>query len=399
MTPPSASELIQKAGNLLLNTYAAQPVIPDRGQGCRVWDTEGKRYLDFAAGIAVASLGHAHPAVLEALREQAEKIIACPPSFVTLPKLECAELLVGNSCFDRAFFCNSGAEAIEAAIKTVRKWAYDRKGAGCHEIISFRKSFHGRTYGAASLTEKRHVQPFFGPYMPGVHFAEFNSLDSVRALVSDKTCAIFVEPVQGEGGIIPAQPAFLQGLRRICDEHGIALVFDEIQTGMGRLGALFASEAFGVEPDVAAFAKGLGSGFPIGAMLAKEKFAAAITIGTHGTTYGGNPLATAVAAAVLKELLRPGFLAQVRDTGAYLFKKLNQLKLNSAKITDVRGMGLLAGIDIAVDIKKFLRAAQGHGLLATQAGDVTVRLTPPLIVTKPEIDEAVGLIEATLNEI
>jgi predicted acetylornithine/succinylornithine family transaminase len=399
MTRPSVSELIQKSGNILLNTYAAQPVILDRGRGCHVWDTENKKYLDFAAGIAVASLGHAHPAVLEALRAQAEKIIACPPSFLTMPKLECAELLAGNSCFDRVFFCNSGTEAIEAAIKTVRKWAYDGKGADCHEIISFRKSFHGRTYGAASLTEKRHGQPFFGPYMPGVLFAEFNDIDSVRALVSDKTCAIFVEPVQGEGGIIPAQPAFLQGLRRICDERGIALVFDEIQTGMGRLGTLFAYEAFGVEPDVAALAKGLGSGFPIGAMLAKEKFSAAITVGTHGTTYGGNPLATAVASAVLKELLRPGFLAQVRDNGAYFLKKLGQLKLKSAKITEVRGMGLLAGVDIAVDIKKFLRSAQGRGLLATQAGDSTVRLTPPLIVTKAEIDEAVDLMEATLNEI
>jgi acetylornithine/N-succinyldiaminopimelate aminotransferase len=263
------------------------------------WDTDGKKYLDFAAGIAVASLGHAPKAVLKTLNEQGREDDDLPGILRDAAEARGLAPLVENSCFDQVFWCNSGTEAVEAALKLARKWAYDNKSKECNEIISFRKSFHGRTYGSASVMEKRHSQPFFAPYMPGVHFAELNDLESVKALISDKTCAIIVEPVQGEGGIKPADEGIhARPARALRQERHVALIFDEVQAGMGRIGYLFAYEYFGVEPDVGTHAKGLGSGFPVGCMMAKKKFGSAIVVGTHGTTYGGNPLATAVAATV-----------------------------------------------------------------------------------------------------
>jgi acetylornithine/N-succinyldiaminopimelate aminotransferase len=398
MTAP-AGALIEEAKQLLVTTYAVQPVVLERGDGCYVFDTAGKRYLDFAAGIAVASLGHASKVILSAITEQAEKLIVAAPSFATGPKIDCARLLVENSCFDQIFFTNSGTEAIEACIKTARKWAYDNKGQDCNEIIAFHKSFHGRSYGSASLTDKRHVQPFFAPYVPGVHFAGFNDLESVRKLVSAKTCAVFIEPVQGEGGIIAAAPEFMQGLRALCDEQRIVLVFDEVQTGMGRTGRLFGYEHMGMEPDLAALAKGIGGGFPIGAMAAKKRYAAALTAGTHGSTCAGNPLATAVAGAVIREITAPGFIDRVQKTSAHFMAQLEELRRQSNKITAIRGLGLMIGVDTAVDIKKLLRGLQDNGLLATQAGDMTLRLTPPLIVSEAQIDEAIGILEKTLQEL
>jgi len=395
----STQEILDQTKELLVNTYATQPIVLESGKGCRVTDVDGKSYLDFAAGIAVASLGHAAPAVVNTLREQAEKLIVAPPSFTTRAKVECAKLIVENSCFDQVFFTNSGTEAIEACLKTVRKWAYENKGKDCHEIISFRQSFHGRTYGAGSLTEKSHAQPYFAPYVPGVHFAKFNDLASVEALISDKIAAIFIEPVQGEGGVIPATPAFMQGLRALCDKHSIALVFDEVQTGMGRTGKLFGYQHMGVEPDLAALAKGMGGGFPVGAMAAKMPYAAALTVGSHGSTYAGNPLATAVASAVMREIIADGFIAKVDKTAQHFRQKLEDLQRRSNKITAIRGLGLMIGIDTAVDIKKLVRGLQVNGLLATQAGEATLRLTPPLIVTEAEVDEAVSIIEKTLQEL
>lgn len=394
----SAKDIIAESEKLLISTYTAQPVVMSHGEGIYAWDTDGKKYIDFAAGIAVASLGHAPKAVLKTINEQAAKMMTCQASYATLPKLEASRLLVENSCFDEVFWCNSGTEAVEAALKLARKWAYDNKSKECNEIISFRKSFHGRTYGSASVMEKRHSQPFFAPYLPGVHFAEFNNLESVRALVSDKTCAIIVEPVQGEGGIKVADKQFLQGLRALCDQNNIALIFDEVQAGMGRIGHLFAYEYFGVEPDVGTYAKGLGSGFPVGCMMAKKKFGSAIVVGTHGTTYGGNPLATAVAATVVKEMLKPGFFESVRKTGQFFMEGLKKLQRDSNKITDIRGAGLLLGVDTTIDIKKLIRGAQDNGLLTTQAGDATLRITPPLIVTEKQAQEAIDILAKTLKE-
>ncbi|MGQ0526443.1 MAG: aspartate aminotransferase family protein [Alphaproteobacteria bacterium] len=389
--------IIKETDSLLISTYTSQPIVLDHAEGAYAWDVDGKKYLDFAIGIAVASLGHANPAILKTVREQSEKLMICQSSYPTQPKLDCARLLVDNTCFDQVYFSNSGTESVEACLKMVRKWAYENKSKDCNEIIVFRKSFHGRTYGSASITEKRFVQPFFEPYLPGIHFAEFNNLESVKKLVSDKTCAILVEPIQGEGGLMPGSPEFLRGLRDLCDKNEIALVFDEVQCGFGRIGYLMAYEAFGVEPDLGAWAKGMGGGFPVGCMMAKKKFSA-FEVGTHGTTYGGNPLACAVAATVIREMLKPGFLENVRKTGEYFMEGLKKIQRDSNKVTDIRGMGLMAGVDVTVDIKKLIPAVQKNGLLTTQAGNSILRLTPPLTITKAQIDDALVIINKTLQE-
>ncbi len=412
-----ARKIIDDAFQVLIKTYEPQPVVMDHGKGVYAWDTDGKKYLDFAAGIAVASLGHAHPVMLDTINKQAARLMAVQASYATKEKQECAQILIDTSCFDLVYFSNSGTESVEAALKCARKWAYDEKGEGCHEIIAFRKSFHGRTYGSASVTEKRHSQPFFEPYLPGVHYAEFNNIESVKALISDKTAAIIIEPVQGEGGLTPAEPAFLMALRQLCDEHNICLIFDEVQTGFGRLGTLHAYQAFEccpdcvdggdvnpanagpVEPDIAAWAKGMGGGFPVGAMAAKEKFGKALVPGTHGTTYGGNPLACAVALSVIQEMLKDGFMEQVNKSSARLLAGLQDIQRQSNKITEIRGKGLMVGVDTVFDIKDVLSGLQDHGLMATQAGKATLRLTPPLIVSDAEIDESLEIISKTLQNL
>ena len=394
-----AQHIIDESFKRLVKTYASQPIVLDHGKGCKAWDTDGKEYIDCSIGYAVASLGHAPESVLKTINEQAERLMICQASYATKEKLKAATLLVDNSCFDLVYFSNSGTESVEAALKCARKWAYDEKGEECNEIIAFRSSFHGRTYGSASVTEKRHSQPFFGPYIPNVHFAEFNNLASVKELISDKTAAIILEPVQGEGGLIPAEEDFMKGLRALCDEHNVALIFDEVQAGFCRLGTFHAYETFGVEPDIIAWAKGIGSGFPVGAMAAKEKFGKAIVVGTHGTTYGGNPLACAVVATVLEEMLKPGFLENVNKISNILFDGLNEIKRASNKITDIRGKGLMIGIDTVFDISNVIGALQKNGLMATQAGKETLRITPPLIMNEEEAKEVLAIIEKTLGEL
>lgn len=412
----SANDIIKKTDELLVATYKSQPVVMDRGDGVYAWDTDGKKYLDFAAGIAVASLGHAHPKMLDTLNTQASRLMACQASYATQEKLKAAEILVENSCFDLVYFSNSGAESVEAALKCARKWAYDNKNEAANEIIAFNKSFHGRTYGAASVTAKRKTQPFFAPYLDGVHFADFNDISSVQALVNDRTAAIIIEPVQGEGGLTPATPQFLRDLRDLCDEENICLIFDEIQAGMGRLGTFFAYESFSccpncvdgeepdhekaspIEPDIACLAKGMGGGFPVGAMVAKHPYGDAIVVGTHGTTYGGNPLACAVAATVMSEILSDGFLENTQKVSKVLLDGLAKIQRDSNKITDIRGKGLMIGVDTSFDIKELLKALQANGLMATQAGSSTLRLTPPLILNEDQAKEALGIIEKTLKE-
>ncbi len=384
----------------LMDNYTFQPIALARGKGCRVWDESGKQYLDFTGGMATAALGHAHPAMIEALTRQAGTLIMCPASYLTAPRVACAQTLVNNSCFDKVFFCNSGTEAVEAALKLARKWAYETKGVQANEIIAFRNAFHGRTYGALAVTEKSLHQPYFAPHLAGVHFAPFNDLAAVEALISAKTAAIIVEPVQGEGGLTPAHQEFLQGLRTLCDTHNVALIFDEIQCGMGRLGTLFAYESFGVEPDMVTLAKGLASGVPIGALVAKEHFAKHFTTGSHGTTFGGNPLSCAVSCAVMGEMLGAGFLDNVRARGAQLREGLEALATKYPdKITRVCGMGLMIGFDTPLDNGKLRAALQKAGLLTTQAGASVLRLTPPLIVSEAEVMEALEVIDATLVQL
>ncbi len=402
MVSEDAKKIIADSAEVLIQNYAPQPFVLDHGEGVYAWDTDGNKYLDCSVGYAVASLGHAHPAILKTINDQAKKMMICQASYMTEPKLKAAKLLVDNSCFDKVYFCNSGTEAIEASLKTVRKWAYEEKSQACNEIIAFRNSFHGRTYGAASVTEKRLVQPFFGPYMEGVHFAEFNNIESVKPLINENTAAIIVEPVQGEGGLVPSTAEFLKGLRKLCNENNVALIYDEVQAGMGRLGTFFAYEAFGTEeetgPDIAALAKGMGGGFPVGAMVAKDKFAKHMGPGTHGTTYGGNPLATAVAGTVMSEILKPGFLENVREVSKYFIDGINEIKRNSNKIEDVRAMGLMIGIDTTLNIGDLIKALQKNGLMGTQAGKRTLRLVPPLTLTKEQAQEALDILAKTLKE-
>lgn len=395
----TAKHIIDDLFEVLIKTYSPQPVVMDHGKGAYAWDSDGKKYIDFAQGIAVNSLGHCSPVVVQAMTDQANKLMMCQQSYATEAKLKAAKLLTDHSMADLVYFSNSGTESIEAALKCARKWAYEEKGEQCNEIICFRNSFHGRTYGSASVTEKFHSQPFFGPYIPNIHFATFNDIASVKALVSDKTAAIIIEPVQGEGGLSPAEPEFMKALRTLCDEENICLIFDEVQAGMGRCGTLNAYEQFGVEPDIICWAKGMGGGFPVGAMGAKEKFGKAIVVGTHGTTYGGNPVACAVTAAVIEEMLKPGFLDHVKKISGILFDGLNELKRSSNKITEVKGMGLMIGVNTVFDIKNVLGALQANGFMATQAGKATLRLTPPLTLTEDEAKEALEILKKTLNEL
>lgn len=400
-----AKKIIDDTTAVLVKTYAPQPVVMDHGKGCYAYDTDGTEYLDFAAGIAVASLGHAHPAMLETINKQAARLMAVQASYATKEKLDCAQILTKNSFADLIYFSNSGTESVECSLKMARKWAYEHKSEEAHEIIAFRNSFHGRTYGSASVTEKRHSQPYFGPYLPGVHYATFNDIESVKALVNAKTAAIIVEPVQGEGGLTPADPAFLKALRDLCDNEKIALIFDEIQSGMGRLGYFNAYEAFPqpdgsvITPDIVCWAKGMGSGFPVGAVGAKKEFGEALIPGTHGTTYGGNPLACAVAATVMRTLLAPGFLENVRAMSTRFREGLATIQRESNKITEIKGSGLMVGVDTTFDIKDVLGKLRDNGLMATQAGKATLRLTPPLIAGEKEIDEALEKIGKTLKEL
>ncbi|MEM8833521.1 MAG: acetylornithine/succinylornithine family transaminase [Pseudomonadota bacterium] len=382
----------ERATEVIMPLYPAKDVTLERGEGVYLYDDTGKEYLDCAAGIAVSSLGHGNTAYTQGAIDQLNKFIMCVGSFPTKPKVEAAELLVSNCCAEQIFFCNSGAEAIEGSLKLARKWAHKNKSENCKDIIAFDQSFHGRTYGAVSCTYKSTKQPEFGPYLPGVHFAEFNNLESVKSLINDNVCAILVEPIQGEGGIRPATKEFMQGLRALCDEHEIVLISDEIQAGMGRLGTLFAHDYFDIEVDLCTIAKGMGGGFPIGAFLGKKKFTSAFDAGDHGTTYGGNPLGTRLVYETVKQINQPEFLKNVKETGTYLLEQLEKLKGETNSIEEIRGIGLMIGVDTAFDIKEILNELLHNGLIATQAGANSLRLTPPLIFDKSHVDEAIDKI-------
>ena len=394
----TSQEIIEQTKALAMKTYPFQPVVLSHGKGSYAYDTDGQTYLDFACGIAVASLGHAHPKMLAAIHDQAGKMMICQASYASDVRLKASQILIENGCFDEVFFTNSGTESVECALKMARKWAYDHKSKDAHEIIAFRDAFHGRSYGAASVTEKRMSQPYYEPYVQGIHFAQFNDLASVEVLISDKTAAIILEPVQGEGGLNPADAAFLQGLRDLCDTHKIALIFDEVQCGSGRLGTFYAYQHFGVEPDIASLAKGMGGGFPVGACVAKKEFSSVFVPGTHGTTYGANPLACAVAACVLGEIAGDGFLDHTRAMGDLLRAELDASQECGDEIKRITGAGLMVGIETEVPIAKMVPALRANGLMATQAGADLVRLTPPLNVSADEVREAVRIIEKTLKQ-
>ncbi len=395
----NSKDIQQRANAHIMPLYPHKDVALERADGSYVYDVEGNKYLDCAAGIAVVALGHGHPAFKKAIEEQLNSgFTMSVGSFATEPKVKAAELLINNCCSEQIFFCNSGAEAIEGSLKLARAWAHYNRSEDCKEIIVFRNSFHGRTYGAVSATEKSLHQPKFAPYLPGFHFADFHDLDSVKALVTDKICAIMVEPIQGEGGLNPGTKEFFQGLERLCNDNNILMISDEIQTGMGRMGSLFAHAHFEYEPDIIALAKGLGNGFPVGAFMAKKHLSDTFKAGDHGSTYAGNPLACNVVYHVVSELVKPKFLQRVKEAGEYFVTKLNALHNETGNtITSVKGQGLMIGVDTKFKVSSILPALLKSGLMATQAGKNTLRLTPPLTISNEEIDEAVEKISSVLT--
>lgn len=381
-------KLIKRAENVLYKTYNRFPVVFDRGEGVCLYDTEGKEYLDFGAGIAVMGLGYGDKEFTEAVKAQAEKLCHTSNLFYNAPAVEAGELLLKASGMDKVFFTNSGTEAVEGAIKIARRYAYNRDGRQDHEIIAMEHSFHGRTMGALSVTGNAHYQEPFKPMIGGVRFGKFNDLDSVKALVNEKTCAVILETVQGEGGIYPADPAFLKGLRKLCDAHDMLLILDEIQCGMGRTGNMFAWQGYGATPDVMTTAKALGNGLPVGAFLAKGRAASAMVPGDHGTTYGGNPLATAGAAAVLKIFEKRQIAAHAQQMGEYLAKALDRIAGEFDWVKERRGLGLMQGLELARPAGPVIREAllKEH-LVLIGAGANVIRFVPPLVIGPGDVDE------------
>ncbi|MFI8744065.1 aspartate aminotransferase family protein [Pseudomonas sp. NPDC077186] len=387
----------------MVPNYAPAAFVPVRGQGSRVWDQSGRELIDFAGGIAVNVLGHCHPALVGALTEQANTLWHISNVFTNEPALRLAKKLVDATFAERVFFCNSGAEANEAAFKLARRVAHDRFGEAKHEIIAATNSFHGRTLFTVSVGGQPKYSDGFGPKIQGITHVPYNDLEALKAAISDKTCAVVLEPIQGEGGVLPADQAYLQGARELCDAHNALLVFDEVQSGMGRTGELFAYMHYGVTPDILSSAKSLGGGFPIGAMLTTSELAKHLTVGTHGTTYGGNPLACAVAEAVVDVINTPEVLAGVKTKHQRFAAKLSELGERFGMFTQVRGLGLLLGCVLndawKGKAKAILDVAAGEGLMVLQAGPDVVRFAPSLVVDDADIDEGLARFERALNKL
>lgn len=396
----SMNEQMNHAEESILHTYNRFPVMFDHGEGCYLYDTEGKKYLDFAAGIAVNALGYHYPGYDDALKSQIDKLTHISNLYYNEPMSEAGEKLIKASGLSKAFFTNSGTEAIEGALKAARKYSYTKYGkeAGRFEIIAMNHSFHGRSMGALSVTGTEHYREPFEPLIGGVKFADFNDLESVKAQITDKTCAIITEVVQGEGGIYPAQKEFLEGLRTLCDEKDIILIFDEIQCGMGRTGYYFAWQSYGVQPDVMTCAKALGCGVPVGAFVLGEKAAAASLVpGDHGTTYGGNPFVCAAVSKVFDIFEQDNILAHVQELTPYLEEKLDALVDKYPIVAARRGKGFMQGLVIeGTTVGSIVTKALANGLLVISAGSDVLRLVPPLVITKEHIDEMIEKLEKSL---
>ena len=391
---------MEQTEQYVLHTYNRFPVVLESGNGVYLKDTDGKEYLDFDAGIAVYALGYHYPGYDEALKSQIDKVMHTSNLYYNVPMGEAAEKLVKASGMSKVFFTNSGAEAIEGAIKAARKYAWLKDGQADHEIIAMNHSFHGRSVGALSVTGNFHYQEAFRPLMGGVKFADFNDIDSVKAQITDKTCAIIMETVQGEGGIYPADPAFLKAVRQICDEKDILLILDEIQCGMGRTGSLYAWQQYGVAPDIMTTAKALGCGVPVGAFVLNEKTAAASLVpGDHGTTYGGNPFACAAVSKVFDLFESEKIVDHVNEIAPYFEEKLEELMKKYDCITARRGKGLMQGLVIGNGVKvgDITKEALNHGLIVISAGSDVLRMVPPLIIEKQHIDEFVQKLSETID--
>lgn len=390
-------EYIDTAEQELLHTYNRFSLVLDHGEGVYLYDTDGKAYLDFAAGIAVCALGYSNEAYKNALKDQVDKLLHTSNLYYNVPTIEAAKKALKASGMDRIFFTNSGTEAIEGAIKAAKKYAYTRDGHAGHEIIAMKHSFHGRSIGALSVTGNAHYQEPFAPLMPGVKFAEYNNLESVKELVTDKTCAVIMETVQGEGGIYPADPAFIEGVRRLCDEKDILLILDEIQCGMGRTGEMFAWQNYGVKPDIMTCAKALGCGVPVGAFFLTQRVAdKSLAPGDHGTTYGGNPFVGAAVSAVFDQFKACDILGHVKEVAPYLEQKLDELVEKYDFLVTRRGKGLMQGVVCKLPVGKVAAAALEQGLIVITAGADVLRFVPPLVIEKQHVDEMIEKLEKAL---
>ena len=395
----NSQQWIEKSDKYIMKTYGRYPIVPVKGKGSRLWDADGKEYLDFLGGVAVNNLGHCHPKVVAALQTQAAELIHCSNYYQIPQQIELAELLCNHSFADKAFFCNSGAEANEAAIKLARKYSRDTFGPERYEIITAADSFHGRTMATVSATGQEKVQRFFDPLLHGFKHVPFDDVAALEAAVTLTTCAVMLEPIQGEGGINIPSPGYFEAVREICDRHGLLLIFDEVQVGMGRTGKMFAYEHFGVTPDIMTLAKALAGGAPIGTMLAKDKYAAAFVPGTHGSTFGGNPLVCAAAIATVRTILEDGLLNRCEEIGEYLTGELEALGRKFDFVKEVRGIGLMIGMSLAIPGAEIVKKGHDRGVLLNVTHDTVLRFVPPLVVTKQEIDAMIEILGGIFAEV
>lgn len=395
----ATEQWVERSDKVIMKTYGRYPIVPVRGEGCRLWDADGKEYLDFLAGVAVNNLGHCHPRVVKAIQDQAATMIHCSNYYQIPQQIELAELLCSHSFADRAFFCNSGAEANEAAIKLARKFSRDTYGPERFEIITAADSFHGRTMATVSATGQEKVQRFFDPLLHGFKHVPFNDAAAIEAAITPTTCAVMLEPIQGEGGINVPDHDYLARVRELCDKHRLILILDEVQTGIGRTGKLFAHEHFGITPDIMTLAKALAGGAPIGTMLAREEIAAAFVPGTHGSTFGGNPLMAAAAIATLRTILEEGLLNRCEEIGEYLQGELTVLGKRYAFVKDVRGIGLMIGMGLTIPAGDIVKAGHKRGLLLNVTHDTVLRFVPPLTVTKQEINRMIEIMDELFKEL
>jgi acetylornithine/N-succinyldiaminopimelate aminotransferase len=393
----TTEELIALSDQYIISTYKRFPIVLTRGLGVHVWDNDGKPYLDLVGGIAVCGLGHSHPRVVEAVKRQVELLTHVSNLYHIENQIHLAQLLVENSCLDKIFFCNSGAEANEAAIKLARKYASE-KMEGKYELITMQDSFHGRTLATVTATGQAKFHSGFAPLPEGFRYVPYNDLAALDAAVTDRTCGVMVEPIQGEGGVVIPAPGYLQGIRKICNERGLLMIVDEVQTGIGRTGTLFACEQEEVVPDMITLAKALGNGFPIGALLATKEVAAAFVPGSHGSTFGGNPLATAAGIAVVETILDEEILINCNRVGEYFLNRLAELKEKNDRIREVRGRGLIIAVELTVPGADIVLKCMKRGLLINCTGGNVLRFVPPLILTKTDVDKALGILSEVLEE-
>ena len=387
------SNIIDKVENNIIHTYNRYQIALDKGEGMYLYDAEGKKYLDFGSGIGVFALGYGNKEYNDAVKAQVDKLIHTSNYFYNEPSALASEKFIKASGMTKVFYTNSGAEAVEGALKLAKKYGKMTKGDNCYEIIAMNKSFHGRTIGAVSVTGNEHYRESFEPLLPGVKFADYNNLESVKALISDRTCAVIMETIQGEGGVTPATEEFVKGVRTLCDENNILMIADEIQCGMGRSGYMFAYQRFGILPDIVTSAKALGCGVPIGAFAAGSKVCDVLCAGDHGTTYGGNPLACAASLAVFNLFEKNNLLENVVEVGAYLYKRLDEIKSMCPSITDHRGIGFMQGLEYDHPVSGIIQKLLDAGLIVFSAGPNVIRFLPPLIATMKDVDDMINILK------